>query len=134
MISRPACSRPSFVSFFFFQAEDGIRDLIVTGVQTCALPILPAFVWEYSTGFVLQPTVLTFSAIVFVTIFSTIVAFASWTRGVELIGPNRAGVFLHLIPIFSALLTGVLLGEPLMGYHVVGFALILLGVWCAARG
>src|SRR3989440_1452284 len=31
----------SFLSFFFFQAEDGIRDLIVTGVQTCALPILP---------------------------------------------------------------------------------------------
>src|SRR2546421_6311386 len=28
--------------FFFFQAEDGIRDLIVTGVQTCALPICPA--------------------------------------------------------------------------------------------
>jgi len=42
-------------------------------------------------------------------------------------------VFLHLIPIFSALLTGALLGEPLMGYHVAGFALILLGVWCAAR-
>src|SRR2546428_8098443 len=30
-----------FVFFFFFQAEDGIRDLIVTGVQTCALPISP---------------------------------------------------------------------------------------------
>src|SRR3989440_1641227 len=29
------------IFFFFFQAEDGIRDLIVTGVQTCALPILP---------------------------------------------------------------------------------------------
>src|SRR2546430_7405106 len=28
--------------FFFFQAEDGIRDLTVTGVQTCALPIYPA--------------------------------------------------------------------------------------------
>jgi drug/metabolite transporter (DMT)-like permease len=96
--------------------------------------MLPAFAWEYSTGFTLQPTVLTFSAIAFVTIFSTIVAFASWTRGVELIGPNRAGVFLHLIPIFSALLTGAVLGEPLMGYHVVGFALILTGVWCAARG
>ena len=86
--------------------------------------MLPAFAWEYSTGFVLQPTVLTFSAIVFVTIFSTIAAFMFWTRGVELIGPNRAGVFLHLIPIYSALLTGALLGEPLMGYHVVGFALI----------
>jgi drug/metabolite transporter (DMT)-like permease len=95
--------------------------------------MLPAFAWEYSTGFTLQPTALTFSAIAFVTIFSTIVAFACWTRGIELIGPNRAGVFLHLIPIFSALLTGVLLGEPLMGYHVVGFALILLGVYSAAR-
>src|SRR2546430_5429425 len=30
------------ILFFFFQAEDGIRDLTVTGVQTCALPILPA--------------------------------------------------------------------------------------------
>ena len=96
--------------------------------------MLPAMAWEYSTSFVLQPTVLTFSAIAFVTMFSTIVAFACWTRGIELIGPNRAGVFLHLIPIFTALLTGALLGEPLMGYHVVGFALILLGVWCAARG
>jgi drug/metabolite transporter (DMT)-like permease len=95
--------------------------------------MLPAFAWEHSTGFVLQPTLLTFSAIVFVTLFSTIAAFAFWTRGVELIGPNRAGVFLHLVPIYSALLTGVLLGEPLMGYHVVGFALILTGVWCAAR-
>src|SRR5438874_13514171 len=32
--------------FFFFQAEDGIRDLYVTGVQTCALPILATFDFE----------------------------------------------------------------------------------------
>src|SRR2546421_2589297 len=32
-------SRTLSIFFFFFQAEDGIRDLIVTGVQTCALPI-----------------------------------------------------------------------------------------------
>jgi drug/metabolite transporter (DMT)-like permease len=95
--------------------------------------MFPTSVWEYSTGFVLRPTLLTFSAIAFVTVFSTIVAFVSWARGVELIGPNRAGVFLHLIPIYSALLTGALLGEPLRFYHVVGFVLILLGVWCAAR-
>ena len=34
-----------FYVFFFFQAEDGIRDYKVTGVQTCALPISPAAVW-----------------------------------------------------------------------------------------
>src|SRR5205085_7999800 len=33
-------------SFFFFQAEDGIRDLTVTGVQTCALPICPMLSWK----------------------------------------------------------------------------------------
>src|SRR5256886_7931493 len=40
----PQAGRPSnesrlMIDFFFFQAEDGIRDLTVTGVQTCALPI-----------------------------------------------------------------------------------------------
>jgi drug/metabolite transporter (DMT)-like permease len=95
--------------------------------------MIPAFVWEYSTGFVLQPTALTLAAIVQVTLLSTIAAFMFWTRGLELIGPNRAGVFLHLIPIYSALLTGALLGEPLRSYHVAGFVLILAGLWCAAR-
>src|SRR2546421_2206177 len=36
--------------FFFFQAEDGIRDLIVTGVQTCALPILRGEFDEHGMG------------------------------------------------------------------------------------
>src|SRR3989440_7028012 len=35
------CVAVRIIFFFFFQAEDGIRDLIVTGVQTCALPISP---------------------------------------------------------------------------------------------
>jgi drug/metabolite transporter (DMT)-like permease len=95
--------------------------------------LTPVMAWEYSTGFVLQPTLLTFYAIAQAVLFSTIAAFMLWTRGVELIGPNRAGVFLHLIPIYSALLTGALLGEPLRFYHVVGFVLILVGVWCASR-
>jgi drug/metabolite transporter (DMT)-like permease len=101
---------------------------LISGVS-----MLPFFALEATTGYVLQPTLLTFAAIAFVTLFSTIGGFALWTRGVELIGPNRAGVFLHLIPVYSALLAGALLGEPLMAYHVLGFALILAGVWLAAR-
>lgn len=115
---RPAIHPASFM--VMFTAISGIA-------------MLPAWAWEYSTGYVLQPTLLTFSAIAFVTVFSTIAAFMFWSRGVELIGANRAGVFLHLIPVYSALLTGALLGEPLRSYHVVGFVLILLGVWCASR-
>src|SRR2546430_5316191 len=44
-----------FVFFFFFQAEDGIRDLTVTGVQTCALPIVTAFA-NLATAYVIQIT------------------------------------------------------------------------------
>ena len=101
---------------------------VVSGITT-----LPLFAWEHASGFVLQPTWLTALAFAYVTIFSTIVAFGFWNRGVELIGANRAGIFLHLVPVYSALLTGAVLGEPLMGYHVVGFVLILGGVWLAAR-
>jgi drug/metabolite transporter (DMT)-like permease len=115
--------RPSIdgLSFMFLFA-------LISGIA-----MLPAFAFEMTTGYVLQPTLLTFSAIIYVTLFSTIGAFIFWTRGVELIGPNRAGIFLHLVPIYSALLTGVLLGEPLRIYHVIGFALILTGVWCTGR-
>src|SRR5205823_7762865 len=44
------CSRLSLVWFFFFQAEDGIRDKLVTGVQTCALPICPTHGWCMSSS------------------------------------------------------------------------------------
>src|SRR2546429_6692553 len=42
MISMSLGQRAAVCLCFFFQAEDGIRDVAVTGVQTCALPILPA--------------------------------------------------------------------------------------------
>src|SRR5258708_26137534 len=44
------CGRVAIVIFFFFQAEDGIRDDLVTGVQTCALPILPKPMKEEPAG------------------------------------------------------------------------------------
>src|SRR5256714_8722345 len=49
--------RLSLLFFFFFQAEDGIRDKLVTGVQTCALPICLQFLFHFlpqTEGFVLR--------------------------------------------------------------------------------
>lgn len=98
-----------------------------------AAATLPFFAWEISHGFVFQPTLLTIGALAYVAIAPSIVAMVAWNRGVELIGANRAGVFLHLIPLFSVVLAGLFLGETLMGYHVAGFLLILAGVWFAGR-
>jgi drug/metabolite transporter (DMT)-like permease len=93
----------------------------------------PLFVWEHFSGFAFKPTLLTVGAILYVAIFPSVIAMAAWNRGVELIGPNRAGPFLHLVPLYSAVLAYALLGEKLRAYHLLGFALILCGVYFAAR-
>jgi drug/metabolite transporter (DMT)-like permease len=94
---------------------------------------LPFFVWESFSGYTFQATWLTAFAVVYVSIFPSVIAFAAWNRGVELIGANRSGPFLHLVPIYTAILAYALLGERLAGHHVIGFALILAGVWLASR-
>lgn len=94
---------------------------------------LPFYIWEHFSGNPFQATWTTVLAIGYVATLASVVAFAFWNRGVEVIGSNRAGAFLHLIPLYSAILASTFLGEELMLYHVLGFALILAGVWLAAR-
>jgi drug/metabolite transporter (DMT)-like permease len=93
----------------------------------------PFFVWEHLSGFTFKPTWLTAFAILYVVVFPSVLGFAFWTRGVALIGANRAGPFLHLVPIYSAVLANLVLGEELMAFHAVGFVLIIVGVWLATR-
>src|SRR3990172_7100205 len=94
---------------------------------------IPFAVWEYAIGFHLHATEATLGAILYAAVFTTLLAYVCWNRGVELIGAPRAGAFLHTIPLFSAGLATSLLGESLQLYHVAGFALILAGVTLAAR-
>lgn len=98
-----------------------------------ALGTLPFAIYEHMSGYTLQPTLTTVLSVAYFAIFPSVVAYMSWNKGVELIGANRAGTLLHLIPLFSAILAGIFLGEHLAGFHVIGFALILAGVTLAAR-
>src|SRR5262245_12385956 len=93
---------------------------------------MPFFVWEMLSGNTFEPTMLTLFSLVYVSIFPSVLAYAAWNRGVELIGANRAGPFLHLIPVYTAVLSSALLGETLATQHVAGFLLILTGVWLAS--
>ena len=60
--------------------------------------------------------------------FPRLIAQMLYMRGVELIGPGRAGVFVNLVPVFGALLAVALLGEPFAAYHVVALALVVAGI------
>jgi len=93
----------------------------------------PFFVWEHMYVRQLRFDAQTFAAILYVSIFPSVLAYICFNRSVELIGANRAGVCLHLVPLFGAVLAITLLGEEPRTYHYIGIALILTGVTMAAR-
>jgi drug/metabolite transporter (DMT)-like permease len=93
---------------------------------------LPFWIWEWLAGYTLKPTWLTFGSILYVSIFPSVLALGAWNRGTELIGAIRAGPFLHLVPVYTAIIASMLLGEHLAPFHVAGFVLILAGVWLAS--
>jgi drug/metabolite transporter (DMT)-like permease len=98
-----------------------------------AVTTLPFWAWEAASGITFHLTPLTVGAILYVSIFPSVLAFAAWNRGAQLIGAIRSGPFLHLIPIYTAIIASTLLGEHLALYHVAGFVLILAGVWLASH-
>ena len=64
-------------------------------------------------------------------LFTSILALLWWNRAVEGLGAARAGLLLHLIPVFTLVLAIVLLGEELRSFHAVGIVLIGLGIYLA---
>jgi drug/metabolite transporter (DMT)-like permease len=98
-----------------------------------AVALTPFSLWEIASGQTFVVSVPTLLAILYFSIFTSFLAYVFWMRGVEKIGAARGGPFLHLIPIYSAVLASVFLGEQLMAYHLIGFLLIIAGVWAASR-
>jgi drug/metabolite transporter (DMT)-like permease len=76
---------------------------------------------------------LAWMAVGFIAVFSSALAHSLWVRGVATIGPNRAGVFIHLIPVFGAVLAITFLGEEPAAYHAAGAALALCGIVLTSR-
>jgi len=66
-----------------------------------------------------------------VVIFASLLAFLCFNRGIEVLGPSTGGLFLHLIPVFAALLALAFLGERLQAFHAVGIAAIAAGILLA---
>lgn len=71
--------------------------------------------------------------ILYVGAFASVGSYIFWNKGVAEVGPTRAGLFSHLMPVFSAGLAYVFLGEALAPYHAAGLGLILAGLLLTAR-
>jgi len=96
--------------------------------------ILPFYLWEalLVRPLVIQPV--TFVVIGYVALFPSIVSYLCFNRGVELIGANRAGLFIHLMPVFGSLMAMLFLGESFYWHHALGICLIATGIILATRG
>ena len=98
--------------------------MIIIGV----IFIIPFYIIESFNTSYLPSTGLDLAIISYVAVFASIVAFFSWNKGVSIIGPNRASLFLHLIPVFSAIWAVSFLNEKFAFFHVIGVLFILSGI------
>lgn len=71
-------------------------------------------------------------AFAYVAVLPSLLAYFLYNKAVTMIGPARAGQTTALMPVFGSLLAAAILGEPLHAYHLVGLALILVGIAVAA--
>jgi drug/metabolite transporter (DMT)-like permease len=89
---------------------------------------LPAYLIDFGAGGRFEANPGSVLGTLYLGLFPSVICYVMWNRGVAEVGPARAGVYLHLIPLFGALMAVALLGEQLHPYHLVGIALILLGI------
>lgn len=94
---------------------------------------IPFAFWELQAGDFTAPSLQGYMVLVYVVVFPTIVSQLSWARGVELLGSNRASLFINLVPIFGSILAVLILRESFEWYHFVGLALVLVGIGMSER-
>ena len=69
----------------------------------------------------------------YVVLLPGLASFVLWIKGISLIGVNRSGVFLHLMPVLSAIMAMIFFNEKFMFYHVLGAIFILIGIFLSNR-
>jgi drug/metabolite transporter (DMT)-like permease len=102
------------------------------GLSVAALlTSLPFLVGEIAMGQYRAPTPFGWLVVAYCAVFPSVISQIFFVRGVELVGPGRAGVFINLIPVFASILAVAILGESFHLYHALSLALVLGGIFWA---
>jgi drug/metabolite transporter (DMT)-like permease len=98
-----------------------------------AVTSLPLVAFEVYMGDFKLPTLMGLAVTLWVAIFPSFLSQVFYLRGVDLIGPGRAGVFVNLVPVFAAVMAVTLISEPFAAFHGVALVLVIGGIWLAQR-
>lgn len=118
-----------------FRRPREIDPLALVAAIVCvgAVMLLPPFLLEplWDTG--MQYTFVTLSAALYIGIVPSALAYILWNRAVSLVGANKAGLYLHLIPVFTTLMAMMFLQERPQMFHGGAIVLIVTGLWLTTR-
>ena len=95
--------------------------------------LFPQFLFELNNHQIIKfniPVILITSYVVF---FAGIGSYILWNKAVVIVGPNKAGIFLHLMPVFSSFMAIFLLNEKLMNFHIIGAIIIITGIYLSSK-
>ena len=114
---------------FKFSQFTLIQLMVTVGI----LFLIPQFFYEKSIGAEVNFNKAFFLILFYVVVFPAIAAYYCWQKGIEIIGPNRATMFVQLMPLFSAILAIIIFKEKFELYHFAGAFFILTGIYLSNR-
>ena len=95
--------------------------------------IFPQFFYEFSQGKFIKFDIDLFYILIFLALFPSIGSYYCWAGAVSIIGANRAGIFLSLIPLFSTIMAITFFNEQFQFFHLIGAILIILGLFLSNK-
>ena len=95
--------------------------------------LFPQFLFEFSNQELIKFNFAFILIIGYVVLFAGLGAYIFWNKAVLIVGPSRAGIFLHLMPVFSSFMAIFLLNEKFMNFHIFGAITIFLGIYLSSK-
>ena len=90
--------------------------------------LIPIYFIEMNMGYLIKLGKPFYLTLTYVVLFPGLCSFFFWIKGISIIGANRSGIFLHLMPIFGAIMAMLIFDEKFMFYHFLGAIFILMGI------
>ena len=91
--------------------------------------VTPQYIYEFSQGYIIKFDINLFYTLIFLAIFPSIGSYYCWAGAVSIIGANRAGISLSLIPLFSSIFAIIFFKEQFQFFHLIGAILIIIGLF-----